>query len=154
MTMHHTTAPAPTPEGPKKESPFEKGMRYGKKPVVFLPVIALLLGIGIGSGNAPEPVTVTKEVPGPERIVEKEVEVQVPVTPEACTTYIDLSEQAFSYTSEAMGYMRDAMEGVSVMDVSVVEKATADLQVVQPKIEALSSEVLDAKAACREAANQ
>lgn len=109
---------------------------------------ALLLGIGIGSSGKPKTVEVVKEVPGPERVVTKTVEV----TPKACLTYVDLSEQGFSYAAEAMGYMSDGMHAAAAYNVPGIQAANTKLQSLTPKMNDLSPRSNAAKAECRAAA--
>lgn len=146
MTEQYTPTPVPASVYPVDPAPKKK--RWFKNPLLLIPVGALILGFSAGASTTPEPVTVTetKEVPGPERVVEKEVEV--PVTPAACTEYIAVSEEAFGYASEIIGYLGSALTGASDFDVAVVEKAAADMKTVQPKLEAVTPKVNAAKAEC------
>lgn len=122
----------------------QKPQAWWKKPVVILPLGTLVLGLSLGTMNRPDPVTVTVEKPV-EKIVEKKV------TPVACLTALDLSEQAFGYAAESMGYMSKALTAAGDMDVAAITQASADLKVVTPKMEALSPRVNAAKAECRAA---
>jgi hypothetical protein len=119
-----------------------------------LPVGLLVGGIIIGSAAAgsaePKTVEVTKEVPGPERIVEKKVEVRV--VPAACTEYITLSEKAFDYSAEAMGYMSDALQAAGRFDTAAISTASEKLKVLNPKMSALTTPVNTAKGECRASA--
>lgn len=115
---------------------------------------AFIIGSLLGAAGQPEPetetVTVTKEVEVPvEKIITEQVEVEVPVTPEACLEALDLSEQGFGLASEAMGYMSDAMTAASTFDIVALEAATAELEVLNPKLTALSDPMNAAKAECR-----
>lgn len=136
---------APVPQHPAKKK------AWWKQPLVWVPAIALVCGLGIGTGAQPEPETIveTKEVPGPERVVTKTVEK--PVAAPACIEYVGLSEQAFTYSAEAMGYMSDAMTAASTFDVAGIEAAGAKLKAVNPKLTALTSQVNATKAECRAA---
>lgn len=119
----------------------------------ILPAALLVGGIIIGSAAAgsaePEVRTVTKEVPGPEREVIKEVKVNVPTVPESCLTALTLSEQAFDYASESMGYMSDALTAAGNIDPAGIEQASGKLKLITPKLQALAPQVNTAKAECR-----
>jgi hypothetical protein len=141
--------PSPLPPEAKPSKP--KGA-WWKKPIVWLPVAALLLGGAIGASGQPDPVEVVKEVPGPERVVTKTVDKPVEVTPEACLKALDLSEQGFSYSAEAMGYMSDALTAASKFDVAAMQKANADLEGVSPKMKELTTPMRSAATECRAAA--
>lgn len=119
---------------------------------VAIGVLALLTGVGIGASGTPAPVEVVKEVPGPERTVTKTVTKEVPVTPEACLTALDLSEEGFTYSAEAMGYMSDALTAAGNVDVAAMQQANADLTALNPKITALTAPMKTAAAECRAAA--
>jgi hypothetical protein len=134
------------PKAPKK--------KWFRRPAVLLTVFGLgcaLVGGGIGASGKPEPVTVTKEVPGPERVVTKTETKEVEVTPQSCLTALDLAEQGFDYASEAMGYMSAAMTAAGNIDLAGVQQASADLKTVTPKMEALAPKANAAKAECRAA---
>ncbi|WP_248760987.1 hypothetical protein [Pseudarthrobacter sp. SSS035] len=96
---------------------------------------ALLITFGIGAGS-----TSAKTV---------EVERVVEVTPAACQRYIDLSEQVLGYASEGLGYSSDAMEAAARFNISGIEASTAKLDTLALKVEALSPQVIAAKAECR-----
>jgi hypothetical protein len=152
MTQHFTT---PSPVNPTTEhgnwgTPPQKPKAWWKKPVVILPVAAFILGSGLGAMNKPEPVRV--EVPGPERIVEKEKRVEVPVTPAACLTALDLADEAFGYAAEAMGFMSDAMTAAGNLDLAAITKANEGLDRTTPKMKALKDPMQAAKAECRASA--
>jgi len=151
MTQHFTT---PSPVNPTTEhgnwgTPPQKPRRWYTKPVVILPVAAFILGSGLGVMNKPDPVRV--EVPGPERIVEKPVEKRVEVTPTACLTALDLSDEAFGYAAEAMGFMSDAMTAAGNIDLAGVKAANEGLNKTTPKMTKLKDPLQEAKAECRAA---
>lgn len=134
--------PLPPQNAVPKKTPFWKRMW-------FLPVFALIFGLAAGSASASaKEVEVIKEVPV-EKIVTKEVKTNVPTTPASCIEYIDLSEQAFDYSSEAMGYMGDALTAAGNFDVSGLDAATQRIKSVQPKLEAITPDVKRTKAECR-----
>jgi hypothetical protein len=120
----------PAPPAPKKRRAW------------IIPVIALALGLIIGgastAGAKPEPVEVVKEVPGPERTVEKRVEVKVPTTPAACLNALTINEQAFTYLSESMDHILSA-------DYAAANRSTERVKALVPKSNA-------AKAECRASA--
>lgn len=135
MSQQYPSFPSPTsqlmPPAPPKKA-------WWKKPVVIMPAAALLLGLGIGSASAKtETVEVEKrvEVPGPERVVTKEVKVNVPSTPASCLEALDLNEQAFSYASESLGY--------------VLKGQYANANAITEKMKALTPRANAAKAECR-----
>jgi hypothetical protein len=117
----------------------------------FIPAVcgalALIVGIGIGSGGQK---TEYVDVPGAERVVTKEVEKEV--TPQACLTALDLSEEGFGYSAEAMGYMSDALTAAGNIDVAGLQEANADLEKVSPKMKALTTPMKENAAKCRAAA--
>jgi hypothetical protein len=134
--------PAPLP--PKLERPKP----WYRQKLVF-PVALLIGGMILGAAGAasakPKPVEVIKNVPGPERVVTKEV----PRTPAACLEALDLSEQGFGLAAEAMGYMSDAMIAASTFDVAAIQKANADLDAVNPKLKELTMPMKAEAAECR-----
>lgn len=134
--------PIPFPEHMRPPAPAPKKPLW-KKPVVFLPVIALLAGVGIGSGNV-RTETVTVEKP-----VEKRVEVKVPTTPAACITALNLGDQALTYAAEAMGYSNDALKAAGKLDASGIYAAKDKMDILTPKISALGDPLKSAKAECR-----
>lgn len=150
MTEQHTNHDAQPPlvTSPYAEpAPFPDHMRpapqkkqqWFKKPIVWGPALALLLGVGIGTGNKPEPerIEVTKEVPGPERTVTKTEKVEVPVTPTACLTALDLNEEAFTGLAKSMQLVMDA-------DYAGAKANNTTVAALVPKVNA-------AKAECRAA---
>lgn len=138
-----------TEHGNWGQPPAPKKKAWWKQPLVWVPAIALICGVGIGTGSQPEPVEVVKEVPGPERVVTKTVEK--PVASPACIEYINLSEQAFTLSAEAMGYMSDGMMAASEFDVAGIEGAGANLKRVNPEMTALTNPMNIAKSECRSA---
>ena len=144
------TAPQPFAPAPQKKK------QWFKKPIVWLPVATLILGSMMGSAGQPDPEIVEKQVPGPERIVEKpvekRVEVKVPTTPASCITALDLSQQGFTYSAEAMGYMNDAVQAAGRFNVAGLEAANAKLEILNPKLTALAPQMQAATAECRAAA--
>lgn len=151
--MSHLHNPSPLPP---KAKPSEKPIY--RKPW-FIPaacgLVGLLIGVGVGgSGDkkpeaAPSPVpTVTQTVTATPPTITKTVEV----TPASCLKYVDLSEQAFSYAAEAMGYMSDGLKAAGSFDVAAITAASEKLKTVTPKMNALSPQSNAAKAECKASA--
>lgn len=127
----------PFPGSPPANAPKRKGWRIRHIAAAYA-VGGLILGSALASAAVkPERVEVTKEVPGPERTVTKEVKVEVPVTPAACITALDLNEQAFSGLAESM---RLVTEG----DYAGAKANTDKVSLLVPRVNA-------AKAECRTA---
>lgn len=143
MTQQFNTPTTPTTK-PKTRKRWIKPTAIGAGAFIFGALI------GAAGEPTPETVTVTKEVEVPvEKIVTEEVEVEVPVTPEACLEALDLNEQGFDLASEAMGYMGEALDAAANFDIAGLEAATAELEVVNPKMTALADPMNAAKAECR-----
>lgn len=137
-----TTTPAAWQYTPNATPPKPKA--WWKKPVVILPVATLVLGLGLGLNNRPEPVTVTVEKPV-EKIVTKTV------TPPECLKAMDLYEQVVDYSSEALGYTKEAMLAASRLDAAGIREQDAKMGELTPKIQAVTTPLLAAKASCRAA---
>jgi hypothetical protein len=150
MTENNTTqyTPGGSPAGTYGAPQWNPPTTPPKKPNFFkrhwliltVGVVALALGSGIGAGNAKtETVEVIKEVqvPGPERVVTKEVKVNVPTVPASCLEALTLNEEAFDIASESLGY-------VSKGQFAAANASTSRLNALAPKVNA-------AKAACRAA---
>ena len=131
MTEQPTTTYPTTEHGNWNTPP--KRRRWFTKPAVILPVAAFILGSALGLGATPKPVEKRVEVPGPERTVTKEVEVEVPVTPQSCLTALELNETAFSYLS-------DSLTSITEMDYSAAKASTGKVQALVPKVNAAKSE--------------
>lgn len=95
----------------------------------------LLMGTAIGASGKPKEIIT--EVPGPERVVTKEVtkEVKVPVTPKACLEALDINEAAFTQLATSLQYITD-------MDFESAKASNAKVSAMVPKSNA-------AKAECR-----
>lgn len=155
MTEQPTTTYPPANNWNPPTTPPKKKRWFTNK-LIWVPALALFAGIAMGAGTQPEPEVrevekiVTKEVPV-EKIVEVEKEVKVPVTPAACIEALDLAQTGFTYSSEAMGYMNDALQAAGRFDVAALEQANADLETLNPKIGALKEPMLAATTECRAA---
>jgi hypothetical protein len=107
--------PPQAPKVPKKPSKFK---RFG------LPVGLLLLGLVIGGASGasavPDPVQVVKEVPGPERVVEKKV--TVPTTPASCVQAIDDAEKIIASSGRAVGVMSDMFGAAAKLDAATINR--------------------------------
>ena len=137
----------PVPAWGMPQPPAPKKTPWFKKPVIIFPNAALLVGVGIGSTMVPEPEVITVE--GPKQLVEKRIEVKT--TPEACLNYITFSEQGFTYSSEAMGYMNEALQAAGKLDAAGITAASGKLDILNPKFAALLTKSNAAKAECRAA---
>jgi hypothetical protein len=146
MTEQHTTSQY-TPNYTHAPLPEPKKKPWWKKAIVILPVATLVLGLGLGAMNRPDPV----QVPGPERIVNHTEEKRVEVTPEACLTAMGLYEKVIDYSSEALGYTKDAMLAASRLDAAGIRAMDAKMGELTPKIKAVTEPLLAAKASCRAA---
>ena len=131
--------PPPATPGYFQTPPPKKKQAWFKKPIVLIPAAAMFVGLGMGAATTPEPKTVEviKEVPGPERTVTKEVKVNVPTTPAACLTALDINEQAFTLLSESLGHVIDR-------DYTAANASSEKVKALVPKVNA-------AKAECRAA---
>jgi hypothetical protein len=127
-----------------------KKKQWFKNPLLLIPVGTLLLGLSIG-GAKTETVEVTKEIPGPERTVTKEVKVNVPTTPAACIEALSLYEQVVDYSGEALGYSNDALQAAARLDAAGIEAAGSKMKSLTPKLQAMTPKVNAAKAECRAA---
>lgn len=114
----------------------------------------LIFGIGSAAGASgkapaaePKPAPTVTVTAAP---VEKRIEVVT--TPPACLTALTLSEQAFGYAAEALGYSNDALKAASRLDVAGINAAKDKMDVLNPKIATLSPQLNTAKADCRAAA--
>lgn len=133
--------PMPTQAPAKKPSKLK---RFG------LPVGLLLLGLIIGgvsgASAVPEPVEVVKEVPGPERIVNKTVEK--PVTPQTCKTALDLAGQIMTISAEALGYSNDAVQAAARIDASGIMLARTNMDAVTVRLKEIGPKYLSARDSC------
>jgi hypothetical protein len=141
------------PEGrrSKRENPPLMQRRW--VPFAAVGVGMLLVGIGLGSSGrgaapdaAPAPATTVTASPSPAPTVTKSVEV----TPKSCLEALTLSEQGFTLSAEAMGYMNDALQAAGRFDVPGLQKANVDLEALNPKLTALTAPMKQAAFDCRE----
>ena len=131
-----TYQPLPPEAKPSKPS------TWWKKPIVWLPLAALVLGTIIGGAGsskptaaAPTPTVTVTATPAPAPTVTKTAEV----TPASCVKALDLSEQGYSLAAEAMGHMGDALTAAGNFDVAAMRKANAGLDVLNPKMKELAT---------------
>lgn len=122
MTYFNDTNPARKP-------------KWFKRPVIWLPVVAAVVAFGLGSGSASAKTVevekvVEKTVPGPERVVTKEV--KVPTTPAACLEYIRLAEQVYTVSADAMGE-------AAKLNAAGIDRQTAKLAAIKPNLLAAKS---------------
>jgi hypothetical protein len=136
------------PEARRSRPSNRKWWRRKWVPYAALGASMLFIGVAIGASGQPDPVEVVKTVPGPTKTVTKEVEV----TPAACLKALDLSEQGFTLSAEAMGYMSDALTAASQFDTAAIQQANSDLTELNPKIKALTAPMKSAATECRAAA--
>jgi hypothetical protein len=109
----------------------------------IIPIGTLALGLMLGSAigaSTVKTVEVTKEVPGPERVVTKTVdkEVKVPVTPAACLEALDINEAAFDQLAKSLQYISD-------MDFESAKASNAKVSAMVPKSNAAKAECRAAK---------
>jgi hypothetical protein len=119
---------------PPATPPKKKGWRIRHIAAAY-GIGGLILGSALAAAaqGEPETVTVTKEVPGPERIVEKEKRVEVPVTPQSCLTALTLNEEAFTGLATSMQLVMDA-------DYSGAKANNDKVSALVPKVNAAKSE--------------
>lgn len=115
-----------------KLDPTPKRKRWFTKPVVLLPVAALIVGVGLGSAGqkAPETIVETKTVTETET---------VEVTPASCLEALDLNEEAFDYASESLGH-------IAAGDFAAANRSTERMGTLTPRVNA-------AKESCRASAS-
>lgn len=149
MTEQNTTTPSLPGWDPRLEVPKKKQRRWFTKPVVILPVGALILGLGLGTMNRPAPERIA--VPGPERIVTKTETVNVPTTPPECIKALDIYDQVVTLSGEAMGYMNDALQAAGRLDPAGITAASSKLNPLTEKTKALTDPLIAARTTCRAA---
>ncbi len=118
-------------------------------------LVGVVIGVGVTQSPATEqvasaqPETITsikeviKEVPGPERVVTKEVKVEV--TPQVCIEALNYASEGFSYAGDFADAATEAFEAASELDARGIDAAgvkmngtTKDLQRLQPKLTSAS----------------
>jgi hypothetical protein len=109
----------------------------------------MFLGAGMAGAGQTPPAPQTVEVPGPVKEVVKEVKVEK--TPQSCLAALDLADQGFKYSSEAMRAAADGFHAAARFDVSGIEAANADLTAVNEKMSAMAPDLQTQKAECRAA---
>jgi hypothetical protein len=132
--------PVPPQHAVPKKTPF------WKRPLLWV-LAALLFGIAVGAGD-PRTVEVTKEVPV-EKIVEKEVEVAVPTTPEACTDALDYASVIFTMNAEAIGVMQNMLKHAVALDAAGMDADTAELDKLTQNLGKIKTPYQSAVEQCR-----
>jgi hypothetical protein len=100
--------------------------------------IAAVIGAGAGAATQPEPNTVTKT-----EIVE--------VAPQSCLDAIDLADEGFTYSAEAMDAAADGFGAASRFDVAGLNAASDRISAAGGKIQGITADYQTAKADCRSA---
>lgn len=137
----------PLPPKPPQEHAVRKTPLW-RKPILWV-LTALFFGVAVGAGSASaKEVEVIKEVPV-EKIVEKEVEVEVPVTPTACTDALDYASIIFTMNADAIGTMQDMVKHAGTFDAAGLNADTAKLNKQAEDLDKLSQPYKDAVALCR-----
>lgn len=109
---------------------------------VGIGLIAGLFGVTVGVSSAsltpaePEVRTMTKEIPGPERIVTKEVKVEV--TPQSCKDAIGYARDGFDLSSRSMSVVVDFLEATSTFDVDEMQSGPGRLQSLNAELRELT----------------
>lgn len=123
--------------------------KWFKKPIVWLPVVAAVVAFAMGSGStSARTVEVEKRVEVPVEKI-RTVEKKVEVTPASCLEALTLSEQAFDYAAEALGYSGEALQAAARLNAPGIQAAKAKMDILNPKMSALAPKVNSAKAQCR-----
>lgn len=128
--------------------PKKKGWRIQHVAAAW--AIGLLVGGILGTANRPAPVETVKEVPGPERVVTKSVEV--PVTPAECITALDLASDAIGTLAEVGSLASDGVMAAYNRNGPVLESITAKVSALNKKITDATPAVGAATQACRASA--
>ncbi|UDL16699.1 membrane protein [Arthrobacter phage Atuin] len=118
----------------------------------LLVVGALFLGLGAGAVTVPpKEVEVVKEVPV-EKVVEKEVSVEVPTTPKACTDALDYAAIIFTMNADAIGTMTDMVKHAGTLDADGLRSDTAKLEDQTANLGKVKTPFADAAKECRASA--
>ncbi|HCB59148.1 MAG TPA: hypothetical protein DEP82_14835 [Arthrobacter bacterium] len=137
----NTYQPIPAEPAPWNPPTVPPKKKWFAKPLVWLPVAALVLGAGLGSAGQK---TVT--VPGPERTVTKEV--KVPTTPAACSEAFSLAEQVFTASASTVGVLSDALTAAGRFDVAALQGMPAKIQAQTDLINGINPKYKAAKSSC------
>ncbi|MFC9335849.1 hypothetical protein [Arthrobacter sp. NPDC057009] len=139
MGMPPVLQPAPEPGKPKRKWLLPVG----------LAVAGLVLGFGAGMGAKPEPEIVVQE-----KIVEKEVEVEVvkEVTPPSCIEALDVTQEAIELFSTYPEMANDAVQAAGTFDTAGLQAATRKIETFNSDLGKLTPKVGAPVAACRLAA--
>jgi hypothetical protein len=148
-TQTYEQYPPVPPVPPQNAVPPKPKTPFWKK-IWVLPVAALLVGLAIGAGD-PRTVEVTKEVPV-EKIVEKEVEVAVPTTPQGCIDAIDTAVEMFAVQAAVMDIVSGSLNAVANNDVAGIDAATAKMGEQNAELDKLQTPWASAVKECRASA--
>jgi hypothetical protein len=123
---------------------------FWRKPLVWV-LAALFFGIATGAGSASaREVEVIKEVPV-EKIVEKEVEVAVPTTPQACLDVITVAGKLIAVNIAIQDIQSDALTAVANSDVPAINRATEKVKIQNAVLDELTAPWSEAVEGCRAA---
>lgn len=127
---------------PKKRKPWL---------LIAVAVGALLIGAGAGSaaGASKIPDTVTVE-----KVVEKKVTVEVPVTPAVCTEALNLAGEVISSAGRAIGYSTDSLEAAGRLDADTIRANTAKTRTETETLKGLAPKYLVSRESCLASASK
>lgn len=112
-----------------------------------------LFGIGAGAGaagGAPEAVTVEKRVEVPvEKVVTKEVKVDVEKTPASCIRALDLAGEAMGIMAQVADLGGDTAIAAGTGNVRELNSITAQLEALNVEIVDLNAPTATAASDCR-----
>ena len=152
---NYTPSPNPTPPpynpqpqppayyGPPLQPPVKKKRKW-ILPVGML-VGGLILGSTAGASQVPDPIVETKTET-------KTVTETKEVTPKECLKALDLYEELVGYSTEALGYTKEAMLAASKLDAAGIRAENDKMTELKPKIQAVTDPLLTAKSTCRASA--
>ena len=119
-----------------------------RKPILWV-LTALIFGLAVGAGRASARVVeVTKEVPV-EKIVEKEVTVEVPVTPQACLDVITNAGKIIAVSIAIQDAQSEAMTAFSNSDVAGINAATEKVKIQNAVLDELTAPWKESIEGCR-----
>lgn len=136
MSNFTTIPAAPTTPAPKARKRWVKPTAIAAG--------ALIVGMMIGGSGKSEPQTV--EVPGPERVVTKTVEVER--TPTACATAFSKAEEVISVSGTTIELLSDALQAAGRFDIAAMEGTPAKIDAQTAKITKIAPDYRAAKDSC------